>query len=57
MEFDKHGHILIAPLELQPRAFEDPDGLIHHALTEWGRIDGFQFGTGPIECLNGRNFS
>jgi len=32
MTFDEHGHILIGPREVQERAFDDPDGLINHAL-------------------------
>ncbi len=32
MTFNEHGHILITPREVQQRAFEDPDGLINHAL-------------------------
>jgi hypothetical protein len=32
MTFDEHGHVVISPVEVQRRAFEDPDGLINHAL-------------------------
>lgn len=32
MTFDEHGHILLSPRELQQRAFDDPDGLINHAI-------------------------
>lgn len=32
MTFDEQGHILITPREVQERAFENPDGLINHAL-------------------------
>ena len=32
MTFDEQGHILISPLEVEKRAFDDPDGLINHAL-------------------------
>lgn len=32
MTFDEHGHIIISPQEVQQRAFDDPDGLINHAL-------------------------
>jgi hypothetical protein len=32
MTFDEHGHIDISPREVQDKAFDDPDGLINHAL-------------------------
>ena len=32
MKFDDDGHFLISPLELQDRAFSDPDALINHSL-------------------------
>lgn len=32
MTFDEHGRIDLTPRELQERAFDDPDGLINHAL-------------------------
>lgn len=32
MTFDDQGHIIITPPEVQAQAFNDPDGLINHAL-------------------------
>ncbi len=32
MMFDEHGHILLTPREVRQQAFDDPDGLINHAL-------------------------